>query len=252
MTVVFGFPSAEHVTITAGVPFSSTGRISGGRRVMPISALDGRDEAGSRAGSGRLQVDLEHLELDGQRRVRDKCAQNAFGDLGVHRPKAPHKTPTNAIHDLHIVVPHWTVAEVAALELIGLVRRELLDGDGQFPVLPQRLDKSWRELLGNERRHRALVGADTPPTHFVPVRHEIAITRARERDVGMLLQEAKDLARDHNVSGYAISSAAVKRRPRAAAGSYLQRLSDVLRSRHLRWQPAHAVLSVSEFSIILS
>src|SRR5688572_19796512 len=32
---------------------------------------------------------------------------------------------------------------------------------------------------------------------------------------------------------------------------YLQRLSDVLRSRHLRWQPAHAVLSVSEFSIIL-
>ena len=35
-------------------------------------------------------------------------------------------------------------------------------------------------------------------------------------------------------------------------GSYLQRLAGVLRSRHLRWQPAHAALSVSERSIILS
>ena len=48
-----------------------------------------------------------------------------------------------------------------------------------------------------KRRHRALVGADTPPAHLVPVRHEIAITRACERHVGMLLQETKDLARDH-------------------------------------------------------
>src|SRR5688500_14606653 len=135
MTVVFGVPSAEHVTITAGVPLSSTDRISGGRRVMRISALHGRDEAGSRAGSRRLQVDLEHLELDGQRWVRDECAQNVFGDFGVDRPKTPHKTLANAIDDLHIVVPHWTVAEVAALELIGLVRWELLDRDGQFPVL---------------------------------------------------------------------------------------------------------------------
>jgi len=37
MTVVFGFPSAEHVTITLGVPFSSTGRISDGSRVNGIS-----------------------------------------------------------------------------------------------------------------------------------------------------------------------------------------------------------------------
>ena len=35
-------------------------------------------------------------------------------------------------------------------------------------------------------------------------------------------------------------------------GSYLQRLAGVLRSRHLRWQPAHAALSVSAMSIIMS
>ena len=35
--------------------------------------LHRRDEASPRAGSRRLQVDLEHLELDGQRWRRDKC-----------------------------------------------------------------------------------------------------------------------------------------------------------------------------------
>ena len=110
MTVVFGFPSAEHVTITAGVPLSSTGRISGGRRVMRISALHRRNEASPRAGSGRLQIDFEHLELDGQRRLRDKCVQDIFGRVREDRPEAPHKAPANAIDDLHVVVPHRTVA----------------------------------------------------------------------------------------------------------------------------------------------
>ena len=34
--------------------------------------------------------------------------------------------------------------------------------------------------------------------------------------------------------------------------SYLQRFSGGLRSRHLRWQPEHAALSVSESAISLS
>ncbi len=40
----------------------------------------------------------------------------------------------------------------------------------------------------------------------MPIWHEIAITCACERDVGVLLQEANDFPRDHGASGYAIHS----------------------------------------------
>jgi hypothetical protein len=36
------------------------------------------------------------------------------------------------------------------------------------------------------------------------------------------------------------------------SASYLQRLAGVLRSRHLRWQPAHDALNVSAVAIIWS
>ena len=69
MTVTFGIPSAEHVTITAGTPLSSTGRISAGSLVMRRVQLSaGGDQPGPGAGAGSLQVDLTHVEFDGQGR----------------------------------------------------------------------------------------------------------------------------------------------------------------------------------------
>ena len=120
--------------------------LGGKARHAASQLLHRRDEARSRAGSGRLQVDLEHLELDGQRWLRDECAQHVFGHVGDERPEALHETPANAIDDLDVVVLHWPVAQIAALELIGFVRRELLDRDSQLAVLLQRLDKPGREL----------------------------------------------------------------------------------------------------------
>src|SRR4030095_3384718 len=121
MTVVFGFPSAEHVTITPGVPFSSTGRISGGRRVIGFSSVHRWEEARSGAWSRRLQVDFEHLEVDRQRGRRDERVQHGFRGVGIHRPEALHKSPADAIRDLDVTVLDSAMVEVAALELIRLV-----------------------------------------------------------------------------------------------------------------------------------
>ena len=78
MTVVFGTPSAEHVTMTAGTPLSKTGRISAGSRAVPISGLRRRYQPGARARTGRLQIDLEHLELDGRVRLQDEGLQGVL------------------------------------------------------------------------------------------------------------------------------------------------------------------------------
>src|SRR5262245_39641314 len=121
MTVVFGFPSAEQVTITAGVPFSRTGRISDGRRVIGISSLDRWDEARPRTWSGRLQINLDHLEVDGHRCRRHIGVQHVFRCVGIQLPKAPRETPSDALHGLMVVVLNSTVAEVASFELICLV-----------------------------------------------------------------------------------------------------------------------------------
>jgi hypothetical protein len=125
---VFGFPSAEHVTIAAGVPFSSTGRISGGRRVIGISPLHRWDEASPRTWSGSLQVDFEDLELDGQRRRRHKRVKSVFG-LVRHRPDGLYKAPANAVCDFDVSVLYSTMMPITALELVRLVRRERLDCD---------------------------------------------------------------------------------------------------------------------------
>jgi hypothetical protein len=92
------------------------------------------------------------------------------------------------------------VAHVAALELIGLVRGELLDRECELAVVLQRLDEVSGELLGDQRRHGASVGVHAPPGDSVSVRHEIAVAGAAERNVGVLLQEPDDLSGDHDVS----------------------------------------------------
>src|SRR5262245_9386014 len=104
MTVVLGLPSAEHVTITPGVPLSSTGRISDGRRVIGISSFHRRNETRPRTGARRLQIDLDDLELDRQRWRRDKRLQEMFGRIGVHRPETFHEAPADAVHDLGVAV----------------------------------------------------------------------------------------------------------------------------------------------------
>src|SRR6185436_6576410 len=121
MTVVFGFPSAEHVTITAGVPFSSTGRNSDGRRVIGISWLHRWDEARPRTWARRLQINLEDLEIDGQGRRRHKCLQQVFRRLREHGLHALCPTTAEAIRDVEVAALCPTMAQVVALELVGLV-----------------------------------------------------------------------------------------------------------------------------------
>lgn len=60
-----------------------------------------------------------------------------------------------------------------------------------------------------------------------------------------------DIQLQNGRTTFIVASMTLRETPHAS-GPYLQRLSCVLRSRHLRWQPAHAVLSSSEMSIILS
>src|SRR5262245_22841119 len=135
MTVAFGFPSAEHVTIAEGVPFSSTGRISDGSRISGISSLHRRDQTRTCPRSWRLQEYLEDLDVNGQRWSRHKSLQHGFRCVRVEHPEALHKTTPDAIRSFNIAVIDVAMAQVMAFELIRLVRRERLDGDGQLPVL---------------------------------------------------------------------------------------------------------------------
>src|SRR5215510_354463 len=130
MTVVFGVPSAEQVTITPGVPLSSTGRISDGRRVITISFLHRWNEAGPCPWSWRLQIYLAHLEFDSQRRGRHKRAENVFGGVGQQRPHAPHETSTDAFHTFGVIVLDCTMVQVVTFELIRLMRGKLFYSDG--------------------------------------------------------------------------------------------------------------------------
>ena len=76
------------------------GKASQAHLSSPRAGLDGCPRR-----SGGLQVNLEHLELDGQRWLRNECLQNAFGRVGEYWPKAPDKPLANAIHNLEVVVP---------------------------------------------------------------------------------------------------------------------------------------------------
>jgi hypothetical protein len=53
-----------------------------------------------------------------------------------------------------------------------------------------------------------MIGADLPPAHAVPERHEIAIANADKRHVGMF-QESKEFSGDQDVTGYEIPSSGV-------------------------------------------
>src|SRR5678815_2302869 len=121
MTVVFGFPSAEHVTITLGVPFSSTGRISDGSRVNGISGLDRWHKARSRTGAGRLQKDLEDLEFDDDCWRRYKRVQHVNRSLRVQGPEALDETTSDALDDLAVLALRDAVVQILTFELIGLV-----------------------------------------------------------------------------------------------------------------------------------
>ena len=90
------------------------------------------------------------------------------------------------------------MAQVAALELVGLMRRRLLDRQSELAVILQRLDEVGRGLLGNEGGQGASVGIDALSGDPVSVRHEIAIAGARERDVGALLKKPDDLPWNHD------------------------------------------------------
>ena len=55
------------------------------------------------------------------------AVNDRFGRLGEDRSDALDEAVANAVDDLEILALHRPVAQIAALELIGLVRRELLD-----------------------------------------------------------------------------------------------------------------------------
>src|SRR5688500_2520198 len=165
MTVTFGTPSAEQVTITAGIPLSSTGRISAGSRVSCIGLriLDGRHQPRSSARSRRLQVYLEPLECDGQARLVDVRLEHPFRRFGEDGTNGFYETLPNAADVLDILGLQWPVAQIAAFELIGFVRGELLDGESELTVVLERLEQTAGEVVGNEGGDRSSIGADTPP-----------------------------------------------------------------------------------------
>src|SRR6185503_11632678 len=99
MTVTFGIPSEEHVTITAGIPLSSTGRISSGRRVIGASCLRRRQDARTGAGARCLHIDLRNLELDGECWLRDECSDDAFWQHGEYRSHAFQEALANTVDD---------------------------------------------------------------------------------------------------------------------------------------------------------
>src|SRR6186713_1358714 len=150
MTVTFGIPSEEHVTMTAGIPLSSTGRISSGRRVIRPSRLRRRHDARTGARARCLHIDLEHLELDGEYWLRDECSRDAFGQRGEYRPHTFHETLTNAVDDGAVFALRRPVAHIPAFELIGFVGWEVLDRQSQLTVFLKRLGKAGRERFGGQ------------------------------------------------------------------------------------------------------
>jgi len=62
----------------------------------------------------------------------------------------------------------------------------------------ERLHKPLAKLSRHKDGDRALVGADVPTGDAMTERHQVAITEARKRHVGVLLQETNELPRDHD------------------------------------------------------
>src|SRR5215203_1695579 len=134
MTVTFGIPSEEHVTITAGIPLSSTGRISSGRCVIRASRLRRRHDARTGAWARCLHIDLANLELDGECWLRDECSRDALGQHGEYRPHTLHEALTNAVDDGEVFAARRPVAHIPPLELIGFVGREVPERESKLTV----------------------------------------------------------------------------------------------------------------------
>ena len=164
------------------------------------SGLLRRHQPGAGARTGRLQVDLEHFELDRQARLQDECFQQLFRRIGEKRPDALDEAVANAVDDFNVLALQRPVAEVTALELVGLVRRELFDRERELTVVLQRLDQAVGELLGNEGGQTASVGTDAPSGDTMAIGHEVPIARARKSNIGVLVQEADDLPWNHDGS----------------------------------------------------
>ena len=69
----------------------------------------------------------------------------------------------NAVDAHEILGLRRPVTEIAALELIGFVRRELLDRESELAVVLQRLEEIAGDRRAEEGGERPAVGADTPP-----------------------------------------------------------------------------------------
>src|SRR5438046_10697422 len=89
------------------------------------------------------------------------------------------------------------MAAVSALELIGFVRRELFDGEGDLCVVFERFDQARGEVLGDESGRGACVAADMPPGYAAAIGQPIAVAGGRERATRMLCEEPDACCRNH-------------------------------------------------------
>ena len=111
-------------------------------------------------------------------------------------PYTLHEALANLLGDLQVLLLHGSVAQVASLELICLVRRELFNRQGQLSVVLERLDEVRSKSLGYQRRQPAFPRIEGPSRDAVAVRHEFPIARAREGEVRVLVQESENSSRN--------------------------------------------------------
>ena len=126
---------------------------------------------------------------------------DVFRGIGEHVSQALDEALANAVDDVEIFALRRPVAQIAALELIGFVRRELLDRESELAVVLKRLDEIGRERLGDEGGQ---VRPSAPTPH--PETRWPCGTRSRLRvpanaDVGELLQEPDDFSWNHDGQG---------------------------------------------------
>ena len=153
-------PSAEHVTMTAGMPLSSTGRISAGRRVALMSASGGGTSRVPAPGPGVCRYTSRTSNSTARRGLRTNAFKKSSGASGIQRPDVLHEPLANAGRRARHPRAAAAGAQIPPFELIGLVRRKLLDRERNLAVVLERLDQAGRELLRDECRHRSAVGVD--------------------------------------------------------------------------------------------
>src|SRR5262245_20562971 len=141
MSVAFGTPSAEQVPITAGMPLSRTGRISGGSSTA-ISRLRLGEKSLPGPGTWGLQEDFLDLELDGELGVGEQARQHVLGFGAEEVPRPTQPALADALRDLAVPVVGRACATSFALELIGLVGGEGFDRDRELAVVGERLGEA--------------------------------------------------------------------------------------------------------------